>query len=190
MKQQYCVYLHYKDTATDPFYIGASSNLERPYNFQARGRNWVKIYDSCNGNIRVEIIKVETKEDCNILEKQLIEKHKSTICNISKGSSLPKQELISTTSLDELAKLGLNIRLCRLRRLLSQKELSKLCKISSPTLKAIESGSPTVGLIPYLNVLHILNIDQDLGVIGQNDVVGKLIERQNLLMGKTTVTRF
>ena len=72
---EYCIYLHLNPTTNQPFYVGVSSNLKRPYNVGERNPIW-KRYVKKYGNYIVEIpYKNLTKDEAYSLEKELIQKH-------------------------------------------------------------------------------------------------------------------
>lgn len=88
----YCLYSHLNPVTKQPFYIGVSSNLKRPYNFSERNPIW-KRYVEKYGNPIVEILYENlTKEEVYSLEQELIKKYgrKSNnpvglLVNISEG---------------------------------------------------------------------------------------------------------
>jgi transcriptional regulator with XRE-family HTH domain len=79
-----------------------------------------------------------------------------------------------------LAELGQNIRLARARRKLSAGLVAERAGMSRPTLRAIERGDPRVTLGALANVLHSLDLVDDLAVVGRQDVLGRRLEEAEL----------
>jgi transcriptional regulator with XRE-family HTH domain len=80
-----------------------------------------------------------------------------------------------------LGVLGQNVRLARKRRGLTQALLAERAGMSTPTLRAIERGAPTVMLGGLANVLHSLGLEEDLRLVGHDDVVGRRLQDAKLL---------
>jgi group I intron endonuclease len=88
----YCLYSHLNPVTKQPFYIGVSSNLKRPYNFSERNPIW-KRYVKKHGNPIVEILYENlTKDEIHLLEQELIKKYgrksinpSGLLVNISEG---------------------------------------------------------------------------------------------------------
>lgn len=77
---------------------------------------------------------------------------------------------------EDLAKLGLRIRLARLRREQTMLLVSEKAGLSRQTLMAIEKGDPGVSLGAYLSVLNALNLSQDINKIAEDDDLGKKLQ--------------
>ena len=67
-----------------------------------------------------------------------------------------------------LTELGENIRLARLRRDLSTQMVAERAGISRATLNAIESGSPSVSMGAWVEVLFVLGLEKDLGGVARD----------------------
>jgi hypothetical protein len=52
--------------------------------------------------------------------------------------------------------------------------------MSRPTLRAIERGDPAVTLGAVANVLHSLDLIDDLAVVGREDPLGRRLEEAQL----------
>jgi transcriptional regulator with XRE-family HTH domain len=81
-----------------------------------------------------------------------------------------------------LAGLGENIKLARLRRKLSAKQISERANISRPTLLAIERGSPTVSIGSYIQVLFVLGLAEDLLEVASDDELGRKLQDAKLIV--------
>jgi transcriptional regulator with XRE-family HTH domain len=79
-----------------------------------------------------------------------------------------------------LAELGQNIRLARARRKLSAGLVAERAGMSRPTLRSIERGDSTVTLGAVANVLHTLDLVDDLASVGRQDVLGRRLEEAAL----------
>lgn len=91
-----------------------------------------------------------------------------------KPTIFPKYQII----LDEL---GENIRLARKRRKLTMVQIAERADVSRTTLFLIESGSPSVALGYYFNVLRTLNLEMDILKIAKDDVFGRKLQDLELL---------
>jgi transcriptional regulator with XRE-family HTH domain len=81
-----------------------------------------------------------------------------------------------------LAGLGENIKLARLRRKLSAKQISERANISRPTLLAIEKGSPTVSIGSYIQVLFVLGLAEDFTEVASDDELGRKLQDAKLIV--------
>ena len=83
--------------------------------------------------------------------------------------------------LTNLAQLGENIKLARLRRNLSMRLVCERANISRPTLINIEKGSPDVSIGLYAAVLNALgNRDDELSHVLEEDRLGRTIQDLNI----------
>lgn len=83
-----------------------------------------------------------------------------------------------------LATLGENIKLARLRRKLSTRSLAERAGMALSTLVNIETGSPSVSLGNYLQVLTVLRLEDDLLLIADKDPIGRQIQDAELIVKK------
>lgn len=83
-----------------------------------------------------------------------------------------------------LTRLGENIKLARLRRKLSTRSLAERSGMAVSTLVNIESGSPSVSLGNYLQVLTVLRLEEDLLLIADKDPMGRQIQDAGLVVKK------
>jgi transcriptional regulator with XRE-family HTH domain len=83
-----------------------------------------------------------------------------------------------------LTRMGENIKLARLRRKLSIRSMAERAGIATSTLCNIESGSPSVSMGNYLQVLSILRLEEDLLLITEKDPIGRQIQDAGLIVMK------
>lgn len=88
-----------------------------------------------------------------------------------------------------LSEMGENIKLARLRRKLSAKQVAERAGIGRTTLVEIEKGSPSVSLGNYAQVLMVLGLEKDLLQIAADDVLGRKIQDAGLKTGERAPRR-
>ncbi len=81
----------------------------------------------------------------------------------------------------QLEIVGENIKLARLRRKYTLKQVSERAGISLICLSKIESGAADISIGEYTLVLRVLNLDQDIYNIGANDLLGRKLQDIELL---------
>jgi len=79
-------------------------------------------------------------------------------------------------SMKEMDALGQRLKDARLRRRFSMETVCGRANISRPTLYKVEKGDPTVAIGIYVNVLRVLGLIADLGVIAKEDAIGRRIQ--------------
>lgn len=86
--------------------------------------------------------------------------------------------IISTEELESLKTLGRRIRLCRLRRNLSQQELAERMGVGRMSVVSLEQGRPGVSLLTLLKALTIFDTSYTarLGDLLATDPIGEGIE--------------
>jgi transcriptional regulator with XRE-family HTH domain len=95
--------------------------------------------------------------------------------------------LLPTT--DELLRqFGDRLRLARLRRRLSAKQVAERAGMSPMTLRSLERGGSGVTMGAYLSVMQVLGIEKDLNLLGKADPVGRELQDAQL-PGHTKATR-
>ena len=88
---------------------------------------------------------------------------------------------IMPRKLEEKMKImGEQIKLARLRRNLSIAQVAERATCSPLTINRVEKGSPTVSIGIYARVLYVLQLDNDLLLIGKDDPQGRLLQDLNL----------
>lgn len=82
--------------------------------------------------------------------------------------------------LKEVHSLGLRLKDARLRRRFSMETVCARANLSRPTLYKIEKGEPSVAFGHYVQVLRVLGLLDDLGLIAKDDVVGRRLQDEAL----------
>lgn len=77
---------------------------------------------------------------------------------------------------DGLAALGRRLRLARLRRNLSMEEVAARAGTTRKSIRALESGAPSVGLALLARVLSILGYPDRLAALMESDPLGEDLE--------------
>ncbi len=94
---------------------------------------------------------------------------------------MPKKSVELLPRLEKtLRGLGENIRLARLRRNVTAKLEAERAGISIATLAKIESGSPSVAIGNYMQVLMTLGLDGDMEKVALDDELGRKIQDAGL----------
>ncbi|BBB64182.1 hypothetical protein UNDKW_5909 (plasmid) [Undibacterium sp. KW1] len=79
-----------------------------------------------------------------------------------------------------LQQFGERLRLARLRRGLSAKQVCERAGMAPMTLRSVERGGSGVTIGAYLAVMQVLGIEQDLSLLGQVDAVGRSLQDSRL----------
>lgn len=86
--------------------------------------------------------------------------------------------LPSTTEL--LHRLGDRLRLARLRRRLTAKQVAKRAGMAPMTLRSLERGGAGVTMGAYLAVMQVLGIEKDMDLLAAADSVGRELQDAQL----------
>src|SRR5690242_9463191 len=82
---------------------------------------------------------------------------------------------------DELLRqFGERLRLARLRRRLSAKQVAERAGMVPMTLRSLERGGSGVTMGAYLAVMQVLGIEKDLDLLGKADPVGRELQDAHL----------
>ncbi len=75
-----------------------------------------------------------------------------------------------------LISLGDNIKMARLRRNLSLRSVAERAGVSLNTIVAIEKGGPGVSIGAIANLLHCLNLAEDISLLAKDDLLGRKLQ--------------
>jgi transcriptional regulator with XRE-family HTH domain len=75
-----------------------------------------------------------------------------------------------------LTTLGKNIKMARLRRGLSLRAVAERAGISLNTVVAVENGEAGVSIGAIANILHCLNLAEDISLIASDDILGRKLQ--------------
>jgi len=79
-----------------------------------------------------------------------------------------------------LRQLGERLRLARLRRRLTAKQVSERAGMTPMTLRSLERGSSGVTIGAYLAVMQVLGIERDIDLVAQEDLLGRSLQDARL----------
>ncbi|MCB1228483.1 MAG: helix-turn-helix transcriptional regulator [Verrucomicrobiales bacterium] len=88
-----------------------------------------------------------------------------------------------------LAGVGENLRLARLRRKLSARQVAERAGISRSTLSKVENGDPSTAMGNLLQVLVVLGLEQDFGTLAQDDPLGRKLQDARLTEKRSRAPR-
>lgn len=92
-----------------------------------------------------------------------------------------KTQVLFPKHKDILKQMGENIKLARKRRKLTTTQVSERADIVRSTLYLIETGSPSVTLGAYFNVLRVLGLQDDFLKLANDDEFGRKLQDLDLL---------
>src|SRR5258706_9573621 len=75
---------------------------------------------------------------------------------------------------------GERLRLARLRRRLSAKQVAERAGMAPMTLRSLERGGSGVTMGAYLAVMQVLGVEKDLDLLGKADPVGRELQDAQL----------
>ncbi len=85
-----------------------------------------------------------------------------------------------SSSAKELEALGQRLKDARLRRRFSMETVCARADISRPTLYKVEKGDPSVAMGMYVQVVRVLGMVEDLGLIAKEDTLGRRLQDEAL----------
>jgi len=92
-----------------------------------------------------------------------------------------KKQILFPKHKEVLKQLGENIKLARKRRKLSTTQVAERAGIVRSTLYLIETGSPSVTIGAYFNVLRVLGLQNDFLKLASDDEFGRKLQDLDLL---------
>lgn len=88
-----------------------------------------------------------------------------------------------------LRQLGDRLRLARLRRRLTAKQVSERAGMAPMTLRSLERGGAGVTMGAYLAVMQVLGIEKDIDLLAKADPLGRELQDARLPMAAKTRAR-
>jgi len=92
-----------------------------------------------------------------------------------------KKQVLLPSAKKILVELGVNLKLARKRRRLTEMQVSERAGIARSTLQLIEKGEAGVSMSAYLQVLFVLGLEKDLQKIAADDLLGRKLQDAGLL---------
>ncbi len=92
-----------------------------------------------------------------------------------------KKQILFPKHKDVLKQMGENIKLARKRRKFTQVQVAERADIVRSTLYLIETGSPSVTMGAYFNVLRVLGLQDDFLKLASDDEFGRKLQDLDLL---------
>jgi transcriptional regulator with XRE-family HTH domain len=85
-----------------------------------------------------------------------------------------------------LLQLGDRLRLARLRRRLTAKQVAERAGMTTMTLRSLERGGAGVTMGAYLAVMQVLGVEKDLDLLARADPMGRELQDARLPVRKAT----
>lgn len=88
-----------------------------------------------------------------------------------------------------LHQFGERLRLARLRRQLTAKQVAERAGMAPLTLRSLERGGSGVTIGAYLAVMQVLGMEQDLNLLGKADALGRALQDSRLPVRKSQTAK-
>ena len=88
-----------------------------------------------------------------------------------------------------LERLGERLRLARLRRCLTARQVAERAGMTPVTLRNLERGGAGVTMGAYLSVMQVLGIEKDLDLVGAADLLGRELQDAHLTSARKSAVR-
>jgi DNA-binding XRE family transcriptional regulator len=136
-----------------------------------------------------EIVFVGTKDDVLFTELQLIKKTTNDALSLNRVTfSHYRQSFISEINDNEyeemFTKLGFRLKMARLKRKISQKEVCRILNISRATFQRVEAGCDTVAIGTYIKYLTYLGFADEFNTFATKDVIGDKFANYDLMQSR------
>ena len=103
---------------------------------------------------------------------------------------MPRKVAALLPSTDELLRqLGERLRLARLRRRLSAKQVASRAGMAPMTLRSLERGGSGVTIGAYAAVMQVLGVEKDLDLLAKADPMGRALQDARLPVPRTAAKR-
>ena len=136
-----------------------------------------------------EILFVGSKDDVLFTELEFIRKNLNDPLSLNRITfNHYRNSFISEINENEydemFTKLGFRLKMARLKRKISQKEMCRILNISRATFQRIEAGCDTVAIGTYIKYLTYLGFGDEFNAFATKDVVGNKFVNYDLMRSR------
>ena len=136
-----------------------------------------------------EILFVGSKDDVLFTELEFIRKNLNDPLSLNRITfNHYRNSFISEINENEydemFTKLGFRLKMARLKRKISQKEVCRILNISRATFQRIEAGCDTVAIGTYIKYLTYLGFGDEFNAFATKDVVGNKFVNYDLMRSR------